>query len=318
VEGFAAVGKHYYPVLIVGDNDVTRSTLEGQLRGLGYPVLSVDNAQYALERLITGRYPIIFTDMVMSGLDGLELCRIIRKRRSENYTYFIMLASDESRAGILAALDAGADECLTKPIDPAELTARLKTACRILDLESSLKKNCEEVRASSIRDPLTKVFNRGYLEERLAHEVKRAFRFCRALAVVMFDLDNFKLINDTFGHAAGDQVLTECAWLMGATIRQEIDWIARYGGEEFTVILPETSMAGARIAAERMRFRLASHDFIVGGMELTVTASFGVAAFTPASQKEDMSMGGVLLAKADTCLYQAKREGRNRVISVQL
>lgn len=311
-------GKHIYPVLLVGEKDQARSNVAALLHNAQYPVTTAETARHALELLVTGRFPIILADVHMPGLDGLELCRIVRKRRSDAYTYYIVIGEDATQDGLLAALDAGVDEYLLKPVDPTILALRLKTASRILDLESSLKKSCEEVRALSIRDPLTKVFNRGYLDERLTHEVKRAYRFGRSLAVIMFDLDNFKLINDTFGHASGDQVLTECAWLMGNSIRQEIDWIARYGGEEFTVVLPETSMAGARIAAERMRFRLASHDFVVGGMELTVTASFGVAGFTPASQKEDLSMAATLLSKADECLYLAKRDGRNRVLSVQV
>ncbi len=313
-----ATGKHLYPVLVVGVNDQVRGHLAAVLHDLGHPVTVADTARHALELLVTERFPIILADGTMAGLDALELCRIIRKRRSDTYTYYMILTEDASRDALLAGLDAGADECLHKPIDPTMLSLRLQSASRILDLEASLRKSCEEVKAISVRDPLTKVFNRGYLDERLPHEVKRAFRFGRSLAVIMFDIDNFKLVNDTFGHASGDQVLTECAWLMGTSIRQEIDWIARYGGEEFAVVLPETSMAGARIAAERMRFRMASHDFIVGGMELTVTASFGVAGFTPSNHKEDPTMTATLLAKADECLYQAKRDGRNRVLSVQV
>lgn len=110
----------------------------------------------------------------------------------------------------------------------------------------------------------------------------------------------------------------ECAWLMSISVRQEIDWIARYGGEEFVVVFPETVLAGALIAAERLRARLASHLVELNGTELRVTASFGVVGFTPSSQKEDLSMAPFLLEQADRCLYRAKKEGRNRVVSAQL
>jgi len=307
-----------YQILIVEDNLLMRSILEGHLRELGHSVTSVENGRKAVEMLEKGCYPIVITDLVMPELDGLALCRAIREKDHDGYTYIMMLTSQNSKEDMIRGLEAGADEYLIKPISHTELTMRLKTADRILTLESSLKKSYEEIKALSVRDPLTKVFNRGYLDEKLVQEVKRAYRFQRSLAVVMFDIDHFKLINDTFGHAAGDQVLMECAGLMGVSIRQEIDWIARYGGEEFTVVLPETPLAGAKIAAERMRFKLASHVFVVGGMELRITASFGVSGFTPTDQVEDHNFARTLIFKADECLYRAKKEGRDRVVTIQL
>ncbi|MDD2338354.1 MAG: GGDEF domain-containing protein, partial [Geobacteraceae bacterium] len=198
------------------------------------------------------------------------------------------------------------------------LTMRLKTADRILSLESSLKKSYEEIRALSVKDPLTKVYNRGFLDEKLTHEVKRTFRFERSLSLIMMDIDHFKRINDTFGHSAGDQVLMECAWVINTSVRNEIDWVARYGGEEFVIVLPETSLSGACIAAERFRDRLASYVIDATGTKLRVTASFGVTSLTPSCQKEDLTMAAALLVRADQCLYQAKKEGRNRVVSAQL
>jgi diguanylate cyclase (GGDEF)-like protein len=215
-------------------------------------------------------------------------------------------------------LEAGADEYLVKPVHRAELTMRLKTADRILSLESSLKKSYEEIKALSVKDPLTKVYNRGYLDERLVHEVKRTFRFERPLSLIMLDIDHFKIINDTYGHSTGDQILKECAWFMSNCVRKEIDWVARYGGEEFVIVLPETPLAGALVGAERSRAGLASHVIDAGGTELRITASFGVTSFTPCDQKEDLTMAAALVERADTCLYQAKKEGRNRVVSAQL
>jgi diguanylate cyclase (GGDEF)-like protein len=316
-DGTPAVTRSYQ-ILVVEDNLLMRSILEGHLRELGHTVTSVENGRKALEQLEKDFYSIVITDLVMPELDGLSLCRSIRKRDTAGYTYIMMLTSQNSKEDMIRGLEAGADEYLIKPVSHTELSMRLKTADRILTLESSLKKSYDEIKALSVRDPLTKVFNRGYLDERLLHEVKRSFRFQRSLAVVMFDIDHFKLINDTFGHAAGDQVLMECAGLMGSSIRQEIDWIARYGGEEFTVVLPETPVAGARIAAERMRFRLASHVFIVGGMELRITASFGVVGFTPSDHTESPDFARTLIFKADECLYRAKKEGRDRVVTMQL
>ncbi len=310
--------KETYSVLVVEDNLLMRRILEGHLRDLGHPVVVAENGRQALEMLERSHFPIVITDLVMPEMGGLELCRTIRERRSERYTYVVMLTAQDSKDEMVRGLEAGADEYLVKPVHPAELAMRLKTADRILSLESSLRKSYEEIKALSVKDHLTKVYNRGYLDERLAHEVKRTFRFERPLSLIMFDIDHFKLINDTFGHAAGDQVLMECAWLMSISVRQEIDWIARYGGEEFVVVLPETLLDGALVAAERLRTRLADHVVDVDGSELRVTASFGVASFTPSSQKEELNMAATLVERADSCLYQAKKEGRNRVVSARL
>lgn len=316
--GDAAIQRSPYPILIVEDNLLMRKILEGYLRDMGHPVTAVENGRQALESLNSNHVPLVITDLVMPEMDGVELCRAIREQTSDKYTYIIMLSSYDSKEGMIRGLDAGADEYLIKPINRTELLVRLKTADRILSLESSLKQSYEEIKALSVRDPLTRMFNRGYLDERLLQEVKRSFRFERPLSVIMLDIDHFKQINDNFGHAAGDQVLRDCSSLLLRTLRMEIDWIARYGGEEFAVVLPETFLSGAMIAAERLRITLAAHSIFIAETELRITASFGVAGFVPASQKEDLSVVDTLIARADECLYRAKREGRNRVISTQI
>lgn len=304
-----------YSVLIVEDNLLMRTILEGHLSDLGHSVVAVENGREALDMLERNHFPIVITDLIMPEMGGLELCRAIRERCYDSYTYIIMLTAQDSKDEMVRGLEAGADEYLVKPVNRAELTMRLKTADRILSLESSLKKSYEEIKSLSIKDPLTKLYNRGYLDEKLVHEVKRAFRFERPLSLVMLDIDHFKIINDTFGHSIGDQVLVECAWLLNTAVRNEIDWVARYGGEEFVIVLPETPLSGALCAAERFRTRLASCVIAAAGSELRVTASFGVASFTPVSQREDLSVAAALLERADMCLYQAKKKGRNRVVS---
>jgi len=306
-----------YSVLIVEDNLLMRKILEGHLSDLGHTVVAVENGRQALELLEHSHFPIVITDLVMPEIGGLELCRAVRERSFDGYTYVVMLTAQDSKDEMVRGLEAGADEYLIKPVNRAELTVRLKTADRILSLESSLKKSYEEIKALSVKDPLTRVYNRGYLDEKLIHEVKRAFRFERPLSLIMLDIDHFKIINDTFGHLTGDLVLVECARLMSASVRKEIDWVARYGGEEFVIVLPETSLSGARIAAERFRNRLASCVIDANGTELRVTASFGATSFTPSCQREDLTMAAALLERADQCLYQAKKEGRNRVVSTQ-
>jgi diguanylate cyclase (GGDEF)-like protein len=307
-----------YAVLIVEDNLLMRKILEDHLIDLGHTVVAVENGRQALEMLERSHFQIVITDLVMPQMGGLELCRAIRGCCFDGYIYIVMLTSLDSKDEMVRGLEAGADEYLIKPVNRAELTVRLKTADRILSLESSLKNSYEEIKALSVKDPLTKVYNRGYMDEKLVHEVKRSFRFERPISLIMLDIDHFKIINDTFGHLIGDRVLEECAKLMNTSVRKEIDWVARYGGEEFVIVLPETPLPGALVAAERFRSNLASYVVDASGAELSVTASFGVSSFTPPSQKEDLGMASVLLAQADLCLYQAKKKGRTCVVSTLL
>jgi diguanylate cyclase (GGDEF)-like protein len=233
---------------------------------LGYSVTAADNGRNALDLLDKAYFPVVITDLVMPELDGIGLCRDIRANIYRGYIYIILLTSREAKEDLIAGLDAGADEYLVKPVNQAELAVRLKTARRILDLENSLRRNCEEIRLLSTKDPLTRLFNWGYLDERLPQEVKRTFRFERPLSVIMFDIDHFKAINDNFGHQTGDQVLRDCADCIQRSVRGEIDWPARYGGEEFVVVLPETNLSGACVAAERLRRKIS--ELIVVRTEL--------------------------------------------------
>ena len=307
-----------FPILIAEDNALLRRILEANLREIGYDVVAAADGREALKILTRGNYPLIITDWVMPGLDGPQLCRAVRNLALDHYTYIILLTSQDSKESVIKGLEAGADEYLVKPVDPAELTVRLNTARRILDLESSLKQSLEENRRLSMRDPLTGIYNRRYLDDRLSQEIKRTFRYERSLSVVMFDIDHFKRVNDTYGHHAGDQVLRGCAECAQSGVRENIDWLARYGGEEFVMVLPETDLTGAMIVAERLRVLIESHVTTVRGESLSVTASFGVASFNPPDQKEDLTVAETLLDCADNCLYQAKGEGRNRVKGVQL
>lgn len=307
-----------FPILIAEDNALLRKVLEGNLREIGYDVVVATTGREALTLFTRGYYPIIITDWVMPEMDGPQLCRAVRSLSPGHYTYIILLTSQDSRENIVRGLEAGADEYLVKPVEPAELQVRLKTARRILDLEGSLRESLEEIRRLSMRDPLTGMYNRRYLDERLPCELKRSYRYERPLSVIMFDLDYFKRVNDTYGHHAGDQVLRGCAGCIQGGVRENIDWPARYGGEEFVVVLPETGLAGALTVAERLRQRIESHVTTVRGNSLSVTASFGVASFNPPDQNEDPSVAEILLENADHCLYQAKGEGRNRVKGMEM
>jgi diguanylate cyclase (GGDEF)-like protein len=305
------------PVLLVDDDRFMRTVLCQTLQDAGYRVSQAANGKEALELCSTSYFPIILTDWVMPEMDGIAFCRAFREKTAESYTYLILLTSQEGNEKLIAGLEAGADEYLTKPVNEAELMVRLKTARRILDLESSLQKSLEEIKQLSIHDPLTGAFNRGYLDQHLPNELRRADRYMREFSLIMMDLDHFKRINDTWGHQAGDAVLQHCTKIIAGTIRHEVDWVARYGGEEFILVLPETDQAGCSVVAERLRSLIAATPCPFKTESIQVTASFGSVTRSP-SEKPGESHTEFLLCKADQCLYQAKESGRNRIVRLKV
>ena len=308
----AGEGKTTFSILIVEDSPTSREFLKMSLSRAGYTVTAAENGFAALSLMQRIYFPIVITDLMMPGMGGLELCRTVRNRVFHSYVYFIILTSKDSKEDIVAGLDAGADDYLTKPFHPAELIARLRTARRILELESSLRERIEEIRLLSVTDQLTKVYNIGYLNEQLLHEVKRSQRYHHSLSVIMCDIDNFKQVNDTYGHTSGDLVLKGFAQCLKESLRDGIDWVVRYGGEEFLIIMPQTDLQGAAVAAERLCRRVAELVFVVKEQEIRITASFGVASVNSSRGLCEISPT-LLVEDADRCLYRAKHEGKNRV-----
>jgi len=305
-----------FPVLIVEDDAVSRMLLEMTLMKAGYEVVSAKDGREALACFNKQFFPIVFTDWMMPEMDGLQLCRSIRENVSTGYVFIFLLTARDSRSDMIAGLEAGADDYLTKPFDRLELFARLKTAVRILNLEKSLKEANEAIRVLSITDTMTGCYNRNYMDEHLPKEMQRALRYGHAISVVMVDIDHFKAVNDTFGHQAGDQVLKVFVETMGRSIRSGVDWIARYGGEEFIVVLPETDFDRGQVLAERLRTKVSEQSIFHKEKEIRITASFGVAGL-PSGQGVTESLEGIsheaMIRVADRCLYHAKQQGRNRV-----
>jgi len=304
-------------VLLAEDDPTTLLLTQRMLRKAGYDVDVVTNGAVAFERLQSHFYPMVLTDWEMPEMDGVALCRAIRSAPLEGYVYVILLTARDSKENIVAGLEAGADDYLTKPVNEAELIARLNTGKRILALEQSLRAANRRNEYLSQTDALTATFNRRYLMQRLPQEAERARRYHHPLSLVLCDVDHFKQVNDTHGHQVGDQVLTGVAKFLRDNIRSEIDWVARYGGEEFVIVLPETPVAGALIVAEKIRAALAVWELGIGDLGLKVTASFGVAGFD-ALEPSDVSVVDRLIAQADACLYKSKAGGRNLVVGKRL
>lgn len=306
-----------FPILVVDDNLLQRTVLEASLKAAGHDVVVAENGKEGLDIFRKGYYPIVMTDWVMPEMNGLELCRAIRADDSGRYTYIILLTSQDSKNDIIAGLEAGADEYLIKPAHQAELVSRLKTAKRVLELERSQQRYIEEIKSLSLIDPVTGIFNRRYMEDHIPQEIKRAYRYERALSLILVSINQFRDVIGAYGHYSGDVVLKSCADCLAESIRKDVDWLARYGEDSFVVVLAETDMAGAMIVAKRLRLRIASQDIKMYDKEVRVSASFGVSGFTATQQKTGMT-ADVLIDNADRCLTTAQEEGGETIKGVRI
>jgi two-component system cell cycle response regulator len=297
-------------ILFAEDDPVSRHGLSAVLRKWGYKVIQASDGNEAWSILQSDNAPqLAILDWMMPGMAGIEVCRRVRHFRREPYIYILLLTARTQKEDIIAGLEAGADDYLTKPFDIHELQVRLRAGKRILDLQAKLIAAREELRKQATHDPLTGLWNRTAIFDVLRREMNRTKRTGSPFNIIMADVDHFKHINDTYGHPAGDMVLREIANRMYSSMRP-CDGIGRYGGEEFLLILPGSTLAQAAHVAERLRQCVADTPISTPEGEIPVTASFGVAACRAA---EEADMSGLLRA-ADTALYQAKQSGRNCVV----
>jgi diguanylate cyclase (GGDEF)-like protein len=297
-------------VLLADDDVVSTMITRRLLEQDGYTVTCVGDGVAALVAMRREFFPVLLTDWEMPVMDGLGLIHAVRGGDWPGYVYTIMLTGQDSRASLLAGLGAGADDYVTKPVDGAELLARMKTGWRIAGLELRLRKAHEQAVRLSLTDALTGLSNRRHLDAILLGEVARARRFNHPLGVVMCDIDYFKRINDAHGHPGGDVVLQAFASVLSANLRGHIDCVARYGGEEFALVLPECTLEATRAVTEKLRSAVEALEVSYQGRSIRVTASFG-GAVVDSGWAASMS-SDELLAAADRSLYQAKQSGRNQ------
>jgi diguanylate cyclase (GGDEF)-like protein len=296
-------------ILVAEDDMLSRMMLEKSLERAGYEVIAVNNGARALAALNTDDPPrLALLDWVMPEKDGAEVCREVRRRRNQTYTYLILLSSKESKQDIVQGLEAGADDYLTKPYDDEELKARLRAGERILELEDRLVEARESMRFQATHDPLTSLWNRGVIEELLVREIHRSRREKSCTVVMLCDVDHFKQVNDRHGHDAGDDVLRELARRLQHSVRS-YDMVGRFGGEEFLVILNRCDPASAATRAENLRAIVAKRPFHTHSKSLEVTISIGLAL---SNEFVDKSVEEILRG-VDAALYAAKSAGRNCV-----
>ncbi len=249
--------------------------------------------------------------------DSLEMVRRLRARPAVRAPFILYVAELDDAAEREAGLAAGADDCVARRASARELDARLTAARRIAELESVLRVTLAENRKLSATDDLTRVNSRRFFSKHFPREVERAARYGRALSLVLCDIDLFKSVNDTYGHAGGDQVLRQFGERLQQSLRRGVDWVARIGGEEFAVVLPETGYQQALDVARRLRAAVARPPFTTEGKAIEVTASFGLCGLdrVPAG---DRRLAERVLKIADAALYRSKNAGRNRVTATML
>jgi diguanylate cyclase (GGDEF)-like protein len=287
--------------------------LRRSLSNWGYDVVSAEDGQEAWAILSQpDPPPLAILDWVMPHLTGPEVCRRVRETHREPYTYLLLLTSKNTKDETVEGLEAGADDYIVKPFDQHELKGRLRVGKRIIELQMDLLKAREELRERANKDLLTMLPNRSAIATTLDTEIARCHRDRRTVGVILLDIDHFKKINDTYGHFTGDAVLKETAIRLRGNMRP-YDQVGRYGGEEFLVVLPNCDLDQAANQAERMRARLHLSPMIVDGVEIPVSASFGVTVSDGSERGPDL-----FVRVADEALYRAKAGGRNRVQSMTL
>jgi diguanylate cyclase (GGDEF)-like protein len=299
-------------ILIADDEETMRRLLAVALRGMGHTVTEACDGAEAWDLWQREPAAFVITDWNMPRLTGPDLIRRIRAANHPSYTYLILLTSRSGKDDVIAGLEAGADDYLTKPYDPHELRARLNIGVRILDLEARLKDAVAKQADLASHDALTKLLNRRALYEQAEGELARARREDKPVGLVLVDIDHFKAINDARGHLVGDQALRFLADAL-TQAKRPYDLAGRWGGEEFLLVLPGAKVEDARAVAERLRATLAETSFVAqDSNELSLLISAGVTSTSAVTDSEAPSLS-FLLQQADDLLYQAKRSGRNRV-----
>jgi two-component system cell cycle response regulator len=295
-------------VLIAEDDAMFRKILQSWLESWGYTVTVAADGDQAWNILQEKQAPqLLILDWMMPKLTGIDLCRMVRERHSVLYHYILLVTAKDEKQDLVAGLEAGADDYISKPFNRNELRARLRTGRRILTLQADQIEARAELQFQATHDSLTGVWNRRAVYDLLHREFEQATRTEKTLGIIMLDLDYFKKVNDTYGHSAGDSVLEQTARRIEEVIRS-YDLLGRYGGEEFLIVLPDCDREEAEQCAERVRCAIAGKPIFTEAGAVWITTSLGTTIAEPRLHSVREA-----LAAADLGLYKSKDEGRNRV-----
>ncbi|MDY6847717.1 MAG: diguanylate cyclase [Thermodesulfobacteriota bacterium] len=297
-------------ILIVDDSKVGRQHILEilQQNSLFNRYFEAGDGLEGFKKVVAQPVDVVLCDVDMPGIDGFKFLAMVKTREELRDIPVIMLTGKENREDKIRGLELGASDYVTKPFDPGELIARVKVQLKVKSLQDSLKESNQLLLELSNTDPLTRLANRRHLMETLTREFKRSSRGEAPFSLIMVDIDHFKKFNDTFGHQAGDEVLTEMASLLRRHLR-EYDLAARYGGEEFALVLPDSDLEMAVQVAERLRTATGELSFGGNMVNEKISVSLGVACYPC----ENIHSVDDLIRIADDALYLAKKEGRDCV-----
>jgi diguanylate cyclase (GGDEF)-like protein len=294
-------------ILIADDDVVSRLVLTGVLQKFGHEVVATVDGAEAWEVMQQPDAPrMAVLDWVMPGLSGVEVCRRIRGLQSDQPPYVIILTSMGEKADIVTGFDAGADDYLAKPFDPGELHARVDVGRRMIEMQARLIEARDALAYEAMHDSLTGALNRRAFAEVLTRELSRDGRHHHGLALGICDVDEFKRINDTYGHQVGDEVLCGLVRLLETNLRGH-DVLGRIGGDEFMMLTEHHRKEDVGLLYERARATVAHTPMPTSAGNVSMTISIGVS-IRGADETADQ-----LFATADLALYRAKDGGRNRV-----
>jgi len=301
------MSKSKFKVLIAEDDRDARKLLRDFLENLSFEIYETSNGTDALDIIEKEEISMVLLDWVMPGIEGIEVCRKIRDLDINRYIYIIMVTGKSEKKDIMAGLHVRADDYVVKPFRFQELKVRIMSCERILKLEKRLREAHEKLYELSVYDSLTGVFNRATILEKFSQELERGQRIGHEVSIIFADIDDFKSINDKFGHLIGDEVLKEIADILSENCRN-YDFVGRYGGEEFVIIVPGLKSDCACSVAERMRKAVCENPVHVANMEIPVTLSLGVASSKESGDTKE------IIGLADKALYEAKKSGKNSTV----
>lgn len=305
-------------ILVVESSSANLLILGRQVERHGAKVLSAEYGETAVELFRHERPDLVLLDTHLSDISGFAVAQRIRALENpDDWTPIIFLSSSGSDDDIERCISAGGDDYLARPVSEIVLNAKIRAMQRIIQMRTSLVVLARkldtanrELQHLSASDGLTGIANRRFFDEHITREWRRARRNGESLALIMCDIDHFKLFNDTYGHQAGDDCLRQVAGMLSGQMERASDMAARYGGEEFAVVLSGTHTDGARVVAEKIRHALREANIPhVASPHGRVTVSIGIATSTPGVDNPFDD----LIESADRALYCAKHQGRDRV-----
>ena len=298
-------------VLLIESDRFTSEKVRASLEQKSCQVTVAKTAKSGMEIADAEAFDLIIVSLYLEDGDGLRLCSHFRSANRTRRLPILLVIEQEQLQGLVKGFEIGVNDYLIRPIDGNELWARVRTQMRRKRYHDLLQEDYQRSLALALTDSLTGLYNRRYLMTHMTSMVEHARSNSKPLSVLMIDIDHFKPVNDTYGHAAGDEVLRAVAKEIAHSVR-EFDLTARIGGEEFVVVMPDTPGAAAFAVAERLRQAIADRQVEVGGAKhpLAVTASIGIATLMGPTESVDG-----LLARGDEAMYRAKAGGRNRVIT---